>query len=86
MLFSKVIFQDECSPTHLLTKPSGFDWASLPEGSVIVDVGGGIGVSSISIARAFDHLKCIVQDRAMVLKLGTEVYPTLHIVCLEAEQ
>ncbi|KAJ3787451.1 O-methyltransferase-domain-containing protein [Lentinula aff. detonsa] len=50
----------------------GFDWASLPEGSVIVDVGGGIGVSSISIVRAFGHLKCIVQDRAMVLKLGTE--------------
>ncbi|KAJ4487854.1 O-methyltransferase-domain-containing protein [Lentinula aciculospora] len=50
----------------------GFDWASLAEGSVVVDVGGGIGVSSISIARAFPRLKCIVQDRAMVLKLGTE--------------
>ncbi|KAJ3895655.1 O-methyltransferase-domain-containing protein [Lentinula edodes] len=62
----------------------GFDWASLPEGSVIVDVGGGIGVSSISIARAFDHLKCIVQDRAMVLKLGTEHCQKLLPAALES--
>ncbi|KAJ3821345.1 O-methyltransferase-domain-containing protein [Lentinula raphanica] len=51
----------------------GFDWASLPEGSLVVDVGGGIGVSSISIARAFPHLKCIVQDRSKVIEIGTEV-------------
>ncbi|KAJ4487855.1 O-methyltransferase-domain-containing protein [Lentinula aciculospora] len=50
----------------------GFDWASLPAGSVIVDVGGGIGVSAISIVRAFDHLKCIVQDQSMFVKLGRE--------------
>ncbi|KAJ3725847.1 S-adenosyl-L-methionine-dependent methyltransferase, partial [Lentinula raphanica] len=50
----------------------GFDWASLPEGSLVVDVGGGIGVSSISIARAFPHLKCIVQDRSKVIEIGTE--------------
>jgi len=50
----------------------GFDWASLPKGSLIIDVGGGIGVSSISIVKAFDHLKCIVQDRPKVVANGIE--------------
>ncbi|KAG6865359.1 hypothetical protein C0991_003211 [Blastosporella zonata] len=31
----------------------GFDWRSLPRGSVIVDVGGGIGSSSMLLANAF---------------------------------
>ncbi|KIK57717.1 hypothetical protein GYMLUDRAFT_75330 [Collybiopsis luxurians FD-317 M1] len=51
---------------------NGFDWDSLPKGSTIVDVGGGIGVSSISLARAFDHLQFVVQDRPKVLQLGIE--------------
>ncbi|KAJ7885501.1 hypothetical protein B0H14DRAFT_3128139 [Mycena olivaceomarginata] len=31
----------------------GFKWESLPAGSVIVDVGGGLGASSLSIARRY---------------------------------
>lgn len=31
----------------------GFDWHSLPRGSVVVDVGGGIGSTSMLLANAF---------------------------------
>ncbi|KAE9402942.1 O-methyltransferase [Gymnopus androsaceus JB14] len=56
-------------PYDILT---GFDWGILPKGSVIVDVGGGVGSYCIAIARAFAGLKFIVQDRPMTVKLGAE--------------
>ncbi|GLB41210.1 putative O-methyltransferase [Lyophyllum shimeji] len=34
---------------------SGFDWRSLPRGSIIVDVGGGIGSTSMLLANAFSR-------------------------------
>ncbi|KAF5377065.1 hypothetical protein D9757_007694 [Collybiopsis confluens] len=61
----------------------GFDWGSLPKGSVVVDVGGGIGVSSICIAHAYDHLMLIIQDRPKVLEVGTE---KLISRCLELRE
>ena len=39
----------------------------LPEGSVVVDVGAGIGAHSLVLARAFEHLQIVVQDRAPVI-------------------
>lgn len=46
----------------------GFDWKALPKGAVVVDVGGGVGSQSLVLARAFDHLTLIVQDREPVIK------------------
>jgi hypothetical protein len=64
----------------------GFDWASLPRGSTIVDVGGGIGSSSMMIAdkfcwqtscegiRAADkRFKFVIQDRPVVVEMGIKV-------------
>lgn len=48
----------------------GFDWGSLPEGSLIVDVGGGIGSTSMSIAKAFPHLRFCIQDRPKTVEMG----------------
>ncbi|KAJ7174961.1 O-methyltransferase [Mycena crocata] len=42
----------------------GFDWATLPQGSVIVDVGGGIGHSSLTIVKRYPTLRVVVQDLA----------------------
>ncbi|KAI0755412.1 O-methyltransferase [Irpex lacteus] len=50
----------------IITK--GFDWKSLPKGSVVVDVAGGIGTQTAFLAKEFDHLKFIVQDRAPVIE------------------
>ena len=61
----------------------GFDWASLAGGSVIVDVGGGIGSTSMILATAFaqesaecgarEPLKFVIQDRAVVCAMGEKV-------------
>ncbi|KAJ6601633.1 O-methyltransferase [Mycena sp. CBHHK59/15] len=46
---------------------SGFKWNSLPENSVVVDVGGGVGSMALVIAQAVPHIKLVVQDRASVI-------------------
>ncbi len=38
-----------------------------------MDVGGGIGVSSLQLARSFPDMKLIVQDRPAVVQEGLEV-------------
>ncbi|KAF9032715.1 O-methyltransferase [Hymenopellis radicata] len=40
----------------------GFDWPSLPDNAVVVDVGGGVGRASLSIARTCPKLSIKVQD------------------------
>ncbi|ESK91595.1 ich1 protein [Moniliophthora roreri MCA 2997] len=60
----------------------GFDWQSLPKGSVIVDVGGGIGSTSMLLAHAFSRpgdedalgLKFVVQDREVVVAMGEKAW------------
>lgn len=59
----------------------GFDWAALPIGSIVVDVGGGIGSTSMLLATAFSstemekppRLKFIIQDRPVVCEMGEKV-------------
>jgi 6-hydroxytryprostatin B O-methyltransferase len=48
----------------------GFDWAALPEGAIIVDVGGSTAQASIALAVAFPHLRFVVQDLAEVVAAG----------------
>lgn len=48
----------------------GFDWSSLPEGSVVVDVGGGIGTSTLALARKYPALRYVIQDRPAVIVAG----------------
>ena len=47
---------------RVLTVCKALEWGSLPEGPKVVDVGGGVGTSSLRIARAFSNVKCIIQD------------------------
>lgn len=44
-----------------------FDWKGLPKNSVVVDVGGGIGSLSLTLAEGYSHLKFVVQDREAVV-------------------
>jgi hypothetical protein len=55
----------------------------LPRGSVVVDVGGGIGSTSMLLASAFSPnssggedlgLRFVVQDRAVVVDMGEKVF------------
>ncbi|KAI0339260.1 hypothetical protein BDW22DRAFT_1431862 [Trametopsis cervina] len=49
---------------------TGFHWHELPTRSVVVDVGGGIGSTSMLLANAFPHLRFIIQDRPPVVEMG----------------
>ncbi|KAK7689556.1 hypothetical protein QCA50_007348 [Cerrena zonata] len=54
----------------------GFPWMDLPEGSVVVDVGGGIGSTSMLLAKAFGHLRFVIQDRPQVAEMGFSMWKT----------
>ncbi|KAF5312468.1 hypothetical protein D9619_003733 [Psilocybe cf. subviscida] len=45
-----------------------FDWPSLPAGSIVVDVGGGVGTSSLALAKKFPEIKIVVQDLPPVVR------------------
>ncbi|KAI0324800.1 S-adenosyl-L-methionine-dependent methyltransferase [Cubamyces sp. BRFM 1775] len=48
----------------------GFPWAELPPDSVLVDVGGGIGSTSLTVAVAHPHVNVVVEDRPQVVELA----------------
>ncbi|KAJ7456930.1 S-adenosyl-L-methionine-dependent methyltransferase, partial [Mycena latifolia] len=50
----------------------GFNWRELPQNVLIVDVGGGIGSTSLEIAWANPHLPFLIQDKAAVVLEGKE--------------
>ncbi|KAM6499104.1 O-methyltransferase domain containing protein [Amanita muscaria] len=55
-----------------------YDWQSLPNDAPVVDVGGGIGSVSMTLAKEHPNLKIIVQDQAYVVENGTKLRRT-HI-------
>ncbi|KAI9570964.1 S-adenosyl-L-methionine-dependent methyltransferase [Boletus coccyginus] len=66
-----------------------FDWYSLPKGSTIVDVGGGIGSTTMILARALNNdanLRFVVQDRPVVTALGIEAWRSKCPEMLESGQ
>ncbi|CAI7591567.1 unnamed protein product [Penicillium glandicola] len=40
----------------------GYEWQRIPDGGVVVDVGGSTGTSAFALAKAYPHLSFIVQD------------------------
>ncbi|KAJ7162731.1 O-methyltransferase [Mycena crocata] len=46
----------------------GFKWEELPAGSKIVDVGGGLGASSLLIVKKYPQLRVVNQDRGPVIE------------------
>ncbi|KAI0266044.1 S-adenosyl-L-methionine-dependent methyltransferase, partial [Russula aff. rugulosa BPL654] len=52
----------------------GYTWGQLPEGSLIVDIGGGIGSKSIVLAQQYPQLRFVVQDREPVVRDAVEFW------------
>ncbi|PIL29530.1 hypothetical protein GSI_08338 [Ganoderma sinense ZZ0214-1] len=52
----------------------GFSWEDLPRGSVLVDVGGGIGAQAVVVANAHPHIRVVVEDRAQVVAGAREAW------------
>jgi hypothetical protein len=65
---------------------SAFDWKSLPKDSIVVDVGGGVGTSSLVLAETFPDLKIVVQDRPSVVEEGIKLWNTKLPKVLESGQ
>lgn len=58
----------------ILTKPQlDYEWSSLSLGCPVVDVGGGIGTVSMTLAALQPQLKIVVQDRGQVVADGPKV-------------
>ncbi|KDR66887.1 hypothetical protein GALMADRAFT_147537 [Galerina marginata CBS 339.88] len=55
-------------PADMIFK--AFDWDALPKDSLVVDVGGGIGVAAMPLARKYPDLNIIVQDLPKVVDEG----------------
>ena len=61
--------------TLMSTLYIGFSWEDLPQGSVLVDVGGGIGAQAVVVADAHSHIHVVVEDRAQVISTAASVRP-----------
>ncbi|KAF8147448.1 S-adenosyl-L-methionine-dependent methyltransferase [Mycena galopus ATCC 62051] len=48
----------------------GFDWSLLPHQGTVVDVGGGTGHQSMTIAKRYPHLRVVVQDLGSPIELA----------------
>ncbi|ETW84678.1 hypothetical protein HETIRDRAFT_124158 [Heterobasidion irregulare TC 32-1] len=47
---------------------SGFDFSSLPDGALVIDVAGGIGSVSMLLAKAYPELRIVVEDLPGVVR------------------
>jgi AraC-like DNA-binding protein len=52
------------SPADAVLK--GYDWERLPEGSLVVDIGGGVASQSLTLAKHYPQLRFVIQDRESV--------------------
>jgi hypothetical protein len=62
-----------CFGSELIAPYLGYEWEELPKGSLVVDVGGGLGDVTKVIAKARPDLKYIVQDRAATIEKAVKV-------------
>ncbi|KAJ7720965.1 S-adenosyl-L-methionine-dependent methyltransferase [Mycena maculata] len=53
-----------------------YQWNSLAPNSIIVDVGGGVGTSCLTLAAKYPMLKFVVQDRDQVIVKAKELWNT----------
>jgi len=71
------------SPNNIL---EGYAWDRLPKDSLVVDVGGGVGAHSLTLALHHPHLRFIVQDREAVAGDAIEFWKTNLPGALEADR
>ncbi|OJT06906.1 Sterigmatocystin 8-O-methyltransferase [Trametes pubescens] len=64
----------------------GFAWNDLPKGSVVVDIGGGIGSVSVTLSQAYPHLNFAVEDRGPVAAIAREAWGTQHADLFESNR
>ncbi|KAF8259331.1 O-methyltransferase [Lactarius quietus] len=63
---------------------NGYEWERLPLGSVVIDVGGGVGSQSLTLARRHPNLCFVVQDREAVIANAKEYWEKNMPVALDS--
>ena len=53
--------------------PTGYDWTSIPQGGLVVDVGCGLGHVSLEIAKFRPDIHIVLEDCATVMNEAKEV-------------
>ncbi|KAJ3553485.1 hypothetical protein NM688_g3587 [Phlebia brevispora] len=59
---------------------TGLDWGGLPAGSILVDVGGGVGSQSLALAKMYSHLRFIIQDTENMISAAGEASAWNHAI------
>lgn len=65
------------SKNEVLTLFIDYNWKALPAGSLVVDVGGGIGSVTYAIAKNYPDIHFVVQDLPAVIDEGKKVWSVL---------
>jgi len=60
---------------------AGFAWGNLPQDSIVVDVGGGVGAQSLTLATHHPQLRFVVQDLESVVPEGVDVCALNPPIC-----
>ena len=74
--YMRIVTSSEGASLNHLVR--GFDWASLPDGATIVDVGGSSGHASLAIAESFPQLNFVVQDLPETIANATTPFNASH--------
>ncbi|KAH9888544.1 O-methyltransferase-domain-containing protein [Cubamyces lactineus] len=61
-----------------------YPWVTLPSGAVLVDVGGGIGSTSLPVAEAHSHLSLVVEDRPQTVARAPSAWGPTYALLLES--
>ncbi|KAI0666974.1 S-adenosyl-L-methionine-dependent methyltransferase [Trametes maxima] len=64
----------------------GFPWAEVAPGGVLVDVGGGIGSTSLAVAQAHSHIQVVVEDRPQVVEAAPLAWGSEYAPLFESGQ
>ncbi|KAI0653620.1 S-adenosyl-L-methionine-dependent methyltransferase [Cubamyces menziesii] len=70
--------QWETKHEFLDAKVTAFPWKELPQGAILVDVGGGVGSTSMAIAQAYSHIHVVVEDREQVVDNAPNAWGPEH--------
>jgi len=75
---------EQLQPADITLK--AFEWESLPKGSKVVDVGGGIGNVLFPVAEHFPDLRLVIQDLPPVIESGKKIWTERMPAAIETGQ
>ncbi|KIM80118.1 hypothetical protein PILCRDRAFT_535803 [Piloderma croceum F 1598] len=63
---------------------TSFDWKSLQQDALVVDVGGGVGSWTLQLMKAYPHLRYVIQERSRVIPDGIKFWENTDLEALKS--